>query len=84
MKEVTVSGSSERESRIELYDCEDVIKVKECTLRISHESHVTSISELDSRFFVLSTSLGEIIYLDKELTMLNSYKLSSTRADLAF
>ena len=84
VKEVIVSGSPERESRVELYECEDMIKVKECSLRISHESHVTSISELDSRFFVLSTSLGEIIYLDKELTILNSYKLSSTRADLVF
>ena len=59
-------------------------KVKECTLRISYESHVTSINELDDRFFVLSTSTGEIIYLDRELTMLNSYKLSNTRVDFIF
>ena len=59
-------------------------KFKECTLRISYESHVTSINELDDRFFVLSTSTGEIIYLDRELTMLNSYKLSNTRVDFVF
>ena len=61
-----------------------MIKVKECTLRISVESQVTSINQLDDRFFVLSTSMGEIIYLDRELTLLNSYKLSDTRVDFAF